>query len=297
MASDDEREISMGAVFVTGATGTVGSAVVDFLRQRDQQVIAAVTSAGDAVKLPDGVEPRVFRFGLSPADLNSSLEGVDRVFLMRPPQIEDVRTYLFPFIDAARRASVRQIVFLSLQGVQANRRTPHHAVEQHLKKVGAPFTSLRPNFFMQNLSTTYAAQIREDDEIYVPAGRSHTAFIDARDIGRVASVVMTEPGHLRKGYTLSGEQTLTYEKVASILTATLGRTITYARPSEGEYLGRLKEQGYPEDYIGVQRMLYRIVRFNVSALPNRTVRKLTGRPATTFAEFARDYRAVWTPAT
>jgi len=43
----------------------------------------------------------------------------------------------------------------------------------------------------------------------------------------------------------------------------------------------------------VQKMIYRIVRWNISAFPNRQVRMLTGRPATTFHQFATDYRAVW----
>ena len=37
------------------------------------------------------------------------------------------------------------------------------------------------------------------------------------------------------------------------------------------------------------------VRHNVSALPTRTIRRLTGRPATTFSQFATDYRLVWLP--
>lgn len=73
----------------------------------------------------------------------------------------------------------------------------------------------------------------------------------------------------------------------------LGRTIHCRRPRESEYLGRLREQGRPEDYIAVQKMIYRIVRFNVSAVPNSSVRRLTGRPATTLREFCERERKAW----
>ena len=155
---------------------------------------------------------------------------------------------------------------------------------------------MRPNFFMQNLSTTYAAQIRDTGDIVVPAGRSRTAFIDARDIGKVAAAVFTSATHLRRAHTLSSEQSLTYLNVAQIMTGVLGRPIRYTRPSEADYVASLAAHGAPEDYIAVQKMIYRVVRLNVSALPNRAVGTLTGSPATTFEAFVRDHRHVWEPA-
>lgn len=286
----------MSAVLVTGATGTVGTAVVTRLVELGQEVVAGVASDTDAATVPAPAFTRVFRFGAPSADLEKAFDGVDRLFLMRPPAIADVATYLFPAIDAALRVGVRQIAFLSLQGVQANRKTPHHAVEAYLRAVGAPWTFLRPNFFMQNLSTVYAELIRDRDEIFVPAGRAHTAFIDARDVGDAAAAVLSTPGHLRKAYTLSGEHSLTYTTVATILSQVLGRPIRYSQPSEDAYLAYLRDQGASQDYLDVQRMIHRVVRLNVSALPNRKVRTLTGRPARTLETFAEDYQSAWSRA-
>lgn len=71
---------------------------------------------------------------------------------------------------------------------------------------------------MQNLAIIYAGDIRQTGRIFVPAGRARTAFIDARDVGRVAATVLTQPGHLRRAYTLSGEESLTYRHVARTMT-------------------------------------------------------------------------------
>lgn len=285
--------MTAGGVFVTGATGTVGRAVVELLAARGARAVAGVQAPAATAPALEGAEQRPFSFGMRPAELDVALDGCDRLFLMRPPPIVDVEGLLFPVIDAALRRGMRQIAFLSLQGVRFNRSTPHHAVEQRLRTSGAPYTFLRPNFFMQNLSTTYAAGIRDRDEIAVPAGRSLTAFIDARDVGRVAATVLTEPGHLGRAYTLSGEQALSYRRVADTLTHVLGRRIRYTRPSERAHLAALAADGRPADYIAVQRMIYRVVRSNLSALPNRSIRRLTGEPATSFRSFAERERAAW----
>lgn len=280
-----------GAVLVTGATGNVGRAVAQHLVAAGQPVVSAVR-AGSGGSVAAGSEARVFDFE-SPAGWSAAFAGVDRLFLLRPPALSDVKRFLFPLIDRALEAGIRHIVFLSLQGVQFNTATPHHAVEAYLTSRSAPFTFLRPNFFMQNLSTTYRDDIRQRGEIFVPAGRARTAFVDTDDVGRVAARVLTEPGHLRKAYTLSGEQSLDYYGVARLLTSTLGYPVRYAAPTPAEYVERLTEQGASADFIAVQKMIYRVVRMNVSAFPNRTIRRLTGAPATTFARFAEREKRTW----
>ncbi len=74
--------------------------------------------------------------------------------------------------------------------------------------LGLAYTFLRASFFMQNLSTTHCQDIRDNDEIFIPAGIGKTSFIDVRDIAVVAVKVMTEPGHENKAYALTGRAPL-----------------------------------------------------------------------------------------
>ncbi|HQF30962.1 MAG TPA: hypothetical protein PLJ34_05900, partial [Hyphomicrobiales bacterium] len=61
---------------------------------------------------------------------------------------------------------------------------------------------------------------------------------------------MSEDDDLR----FKSDEPRTYRDVARIMTDVLGRPISYAHPSEAEYLDRLRSQGKPADYIAVQKM-------------------------------------------
>ena len=281
----------MGKILITGATGNVGGEVVKALIKLDQPMVAAVAKQADLLKFPEG-QAVVLDF-MDSATWQPALTGVDRVFLMRPPAISDVKTYLFPFIDAAVANGVKQITFLSLQGVSFNPLTPHYKVEKYLKKIHAPYTFVRPNFFMQNLSTFYKNDILTNDEIFLPAGKGRTAFVDVRDIGSVVAKTLSEAGHMHQAYTLSGQEALDYYQVSAIMSQVLGRTITYQNPSVKEYVARLRTLKTDESFIKVQKMLYFVVRHNFSSGTSQDISRLLGRPPIAFKQFCEDYADNW----
>jgi uncharacterized protein YbjT (DUF2867 family) len=205
---------------------------------------------------------------------------------MRPPQIADVERFLFPAIDAAQAAGVRHVVFLSLMGV--NPRVPHYKVEQKILASGLPYTFIRPSFFMQNLDTFYRDDIRLRDELFVPAGRAKTSFIDVRDIGVVAALALTGEGHRNKAYTLTGSEALDYYQVAEIFSAVQGRSIRYVRPTPGEYAARQAALGVPDEFIEVMRSLYWTVRLGIGAKVTGELGELLGRQPIKMAEYAAD---------
>ncbi|MEH0842906.1 NAD(P)H-binding protein [Micromonospora sp. CPCC 205711] len=100
-----------------------------------------------------------------PGTWDAAFTGVDRMFLMRPPQVDNAKRDMLPALERARQLGVRRMVLLSLQGAEKNPVVPHHALEKWLRASGLEWTFVRAAFFMQNLSTTHAADIRDRDQI------------------------------------------------------------------------------------------------------------------------------------
>jgi uncharacterized protein YbjT (DUF2867 family) len=200
-----------------------------------------------------------------------------------------------PFVGAMRTAGVSQVVFLSLMGVEKNPIVPHHAIEKLLRRSSVPWTFLRPSFYMQNLSTTHLRDIRERDEVFVPAGNGRTSFIDVRDIAQCAAVLLTTPDRTGNAYTVTGDEALTYYDVAECLTVATGRPIRYSRPSGGEFARHMAELGYEKDMVTVMRGIYLVAKLGMAGGVTEDLEVLLGRPARTFSEFALDNAALFAP--
>lgn len=159
------------------------------------------------------------------------------------------------------------------------------------------WTFVRASFFHQNLSTTHAADIRDLDAIMVPAGRGATAFVDAEDVGAVAAAALLDPvGHADRAWTVTGPRALTYDEVARILTAELGRPIRYPRPGLPTYLVHARRQlGMPWGMVAVTAAIYTTARLGLAAGLTDDVSRVLGRDPIDFAEFAHRERGVWVP--
>lgn len=276
-------------ILVTGASGNVGSYVVRELLKLGDGVVAAGT---DPKKLKDmfGDAVDAVEFDFTNKDtFNSALNNVDRVFLMRPPHLGKPQD-LYPFIDAMKSRNIKLVSFLSLMGVENNTIPPHHKIEKYIEGLGIQYAHIRPGFFMQNVSGIHSVEIREQDEIFVPAGKSKTSFIDASDIGLSIATILHEPEKYRNtAHTITGPEALDYYQVAEILSKLTGRRITYAKPGYLRYRNYyIKKRGFEKTFVNVTVALYFMTRLGTAKDVTSEFYKLTGKAPRTFEDFVRE---------
>jgi uncharacterized protein YbjT (DUF2867 family) len=288
----------MKKILITGATGNMGRETIKELikiNNNDLEIIAAVRNIAKAKKelsVFEGIKFRKFDF-MDEQSMETSLETIDKVLLVRPPAISQVDEYILPFIKMMKRKAIEQVVFLSLQGVEKNPIVPHHKIEKYIKAKEIPYTFLRPSFFMQNLSTTHQLEIKEKDEIFIPAGNGKTNFIDLRDIAEVAALVLMKDGHLNKGYELTGRRGYTYQEIGNILSITLKRKITYKNPSVFKFFFRKRKEGMATSKIIVMIGLYTVSKLGKANHKTETLKQLLYREPRDFRTFAEDYKDLW----
>lgn len=271
------------SVLVTGATGTVGRAVLRALRDRGVPATAAVRSLE---RVPaEAARGVVFDFA-KPETFGPALAGHDRLFLIGPPLVPDLDTLMKPFIDFLVAAGPRRVVYLSANGMDELPELPFHAINEKL--LGAAphlaLTVLHPGFFAQNFANYSRPDIEERGVLFFPAGSGKAAFIDVADIGHSAAVVLSEDGHAGKTYTLTGPAALSMADVAANLTRLLGRPVHDAAPTPDVFRSTLAQAGVPPFIAEYLIPVYGMIARGAVAGVTDDVRRLTGRAPRALAE-------------
>jgi uncharacterized protein YbjT (DUF2867 family) len=217
-----------------------------------------------------------------------ALAGVTKLFLMRPPQLSNIKRDMEPFLRYVKTLEVKQTAFLSVQRAEENKRIPHYKIEQTLIGLEIPYTFVRPSFFMQNLTTTHLPEIRDEHRLFLPAGNGETNFIDVYDLAEFVSKILTEDGHLGRAYTITGGENLTYGEVAEKLSRTLHGNYVYQNAKPFEFIRYHRKQGRKLMHCIVMLALYSITKRGKAAKKTDTITTVLGRKPRTVEQFIEE---------
>ncbi|MFF4798879.1 NmrA family NAD(P)-binding protein [Streptomyces sp. NPDC001351] len=268
---------------ILGGTGRSGTLVAEALVLRG---IATRTAARSGAEV---------RFDWDdPATHAPALAGVDRLYLVTPTMRVGYADQVGAFLDLAEAAGVRHVTYLSAYNAdQAPPEIDIADVEADLaSRNGITRAVLRPSWVMQNFADDHLPVI--DGVITVPSAGNREAFVDAADIAAVAAETLLDPeAHAGVTYSLTGPQALTFQDAADTIAAVSGRPVAHHDLDQETWINGALAAGLPADYAVVLRWLTGAVITGNGSVPTGDVEKVTGRPATTFREFAERSAHAW----
>ncbi|MFP4622007.1 MAG: NmrA family NAD(P)-binding protein [Bacteroidales bacterium] len=280
----------MKKILVTGATGNIGYQVIRYLFEWNTQnrIIAGVRNiekGKDSLSHIGKLEFREFDFE-NPATFDSALEGVDRVFLLRPPHISNIKKHFRPLIAKLKEKGIHEVVFLSVQGAERSRVIPHHKIERLINVFNLDYIFLRPSYFMQNLTTTLINEIQKKQKIILPAGKAKFNWIDANNIG-VAAAILLEKFEMYKNqaYELTGYENEDFYTVTRLINQTLDTDIQYESVNPIRFYRIKRKDWLPKGKILVMLMLHFLPRFQREPHISGFYEQLTGKKPTRLKAF------------
>jgi uncharacterized protein YbjT (DUF2867 family) len=274
-------------IVVTGATGNVGRPLVSELAAAGAPV-RAVTRSPQTAGFPDGVE--AVNTASSAID---ALAGASAVFLNSRALGDE----LAGIVALAKRSGVTKLVALSAINADDDfsrqpsrfRGDRNKEVEQLAIDSGLDWVSLRPAVFASNFVGMWAAQILAGDVVGGPYANASAAPIVETDIAAVAAQALLTDELVGQRIPLTGPQAFTNSELVEIIGTVLDRPLRYFEvPPEvvrQRFIGLGLGAEFADAYIAMLADA-----LDKPALVTREVEKITGRPATTFAQWVSDHR-------
>jgi uncharacterized protein YbjT (DUF2867 family) len=231
------------------------------------------------------------------ASIVRALEAVDAVFLSSADQPNKMQ-HESAVIDAAAARGVRRIVKTSTVGAEKGSALPpfdwHGRIEEHLHASGIASVILQSSFYMTNLLAS-ADPIRQTGKLFAPLAGAEIAMIDPQDTGSVGAITLTTDRYDGQTLNLTGPEAITYEQVADELSVATGRAVEFVNISDEAARQTFVDMGLPDWLVTHFDHLFPLLRSRVVAMPTDTVRAVTGREARSFAKWARDHAAAFSP--
>jgi uncharacterized protein YbjT (DUF2867 family) len=221
---------------ILGASGNIGSAVIDTLRRSGEKIIAVVHSAQKAAAIEqDGVEP----FVADVADtglLRSILQKGRRAFLLNPPadtgrdtnaeELKTVRSIAAALQDSGLEKLVVASTYGALDGDGIGDLSVLYEFERLVKASGIPAAINRGAYYFTNLDMLLQPA-RETGRLPTPfPADMKIPMVSPRDLGQAAAARLESPVDDVGIDYVEGPERYSFADVAKTLSSRLGLPVT-----------------------------------------------------------------------
>lgn len=240
-------------ILVTGATGHLGTAVIQQLLQKipASQIAAFVRDETKAASLiKQGVTIRVGTYD-DMNSLNNAMQGIETVLLIAGTDEENRVRQHQNVVDEAQKARIQRIAYTSRAlkdpSTLVNRLMEgHFQTEEYINASGLPYTLFRNVLYMDAIPQFVGGDAVVERGIYVPAGQGRVALALRSEMGEAIANALAKTGEGNITYQLTGYESYSFYDVATALTNLLGKVVTYTPAEPATFEAQLIGRGMPD---------------------------------------------------
>jgi NAD(P)H dehydrogenase (quinone) len=279
-------------ILVTAATGHLGTATIDSLLKakvpasqiaglvRDEQKAAALSAKGIALRKGDYFDASA---------LEKAFQGIDTLVFISSGSLEDRVSQHRNVVNAAIASGVKHIIYTSvLKASETLKFFPgvdHYHTETFLKESGIPYTVFRNTFYMEILPMFLGGAL-ESGQWFYAAGNAKINVAARVDMAEaIANVAVAPTSHANRIYEIAGNQSYSFNEIASVVSRIVGKTISYIPvPLEALKEG-MKQAGVPEGHIPMYASIAEAISAGELDSDDRSLEKLLQRKPVDLNEY------------
>jgi NAD(P)H dehydrogenase (quinone) len=265
---------------VSGASGHLGRAVVAELLQRARgHEVVSITRTPETVS-----GPAQGRFGDydQPESLATAYAGLDRLLIIPTldPRPGKRGAQNVAGIDAAVRAGVKHIVFMSAAGARQSEEpvlgAPYWQGEQHLIATASAWTVLRMNFYAESFVQQAQASLAQG--VLTGLAENRVAFVARTDVAAAAAGILIGDGHAGATYNATGPDRLSGAARAALVAELTGRPLAFLAIPEEQMRAGLTKAGLPAGLVTTVISIQASFAAGAFDILTGDVERLGGRP-------------------
>lgn len=282
-------------ILITGATGNLGKATIEFLSKKipSENIAVLVRDENKASDLKAlGVDVRTGDYHEKDS-LVKAFRGVEKLLLISSNDFNDRLGQQKNAVDAAKEAGVKHILYtgVSMQNFEHSALKQimgdHFDTEKHILESGLTYTFLRDNLYADVLPMFIGEHVFETG-IHFPAGEGKVPFSLRIEMAEAFANVLSSEGHENKIYEISNSESYSFQDVANALSAHTGKPVAYHAVSADDFRKTLSEAGVPEAMIGFSLAFATGAKDGDFDIPNNHLEQLLGRKPSSLDEAIRE---------
>lgn len=271
-------------IALTGVTGKLGGQLARDLSETGIEARLLARRPEAVEKLP---HTSVYEAYYDQSQVTvEALTGVDILFMVSGRESEHRVAEHKAFIDAAKLAGVRHIIYTSFFNAALDSTftlaRDHAETEDYIKENGFTYTFIRDNFYMD----FFVGLAREYGEIKGPAGSGKVSAVVRDDVASVALAILQNPEHYdNQVLDMTGPEALTLGDIAERIGKVWGKPITYIEETVDEAYASRKawpaEQWEYDSWVST----YTAIANDELSVVSTDIERILGRPATRLETF------------
>ncbi len=246
----------MNKILVTGATGHLGSSVIETLIKKIPSSQISIITRNLEKRV--AFQAKGFNSFIGSYDdlitLENAMDGIDTVLLISSGDQGDRMQEHKNVIDTAKKKGVKNIAYTSRclndRNTLVNRlMVEHFDTEDYIIASGLEYTFFRNILYMDAIPQFIGGNIALENGIYLPAGDGEVSFALRSEMGEAMANVLLNEAFENKIYNFTGDKTYSFYDIARVLTELTGKEVKYTNVEADVFKAMMKQRNLPEPVI------------------------------------------------
>lgn len=289
-------------ILITGATGDLGSKVVNLLKEKTQVEDIAVLVRDEKNELArqytnERIEVKIGDYS-NLESLENAFNGIDVLYFVSGGDDNQRAKLHKNVVDAAKKAGIKHVLYTS--GVRkdesdtsplASLMDSHIQTENCIKESGITFTILKHNLYAEVIEMMIGdkSQLLKTKTIYLPTANGLTSFVPKKDLAEAEVNILLNPSaYENKILEFNGSEQITFSEIAKKISEIVREPIKYISPEITEFETQMNKFGLPNHVIEILSTFSLAIANGEFDQQSNDLEKILGRKTISLSEYLKE---------